>query len=467
MLASSGVAYLYLLCGCFSLLSLSRVIHALSLPPKKRPKHIGYRDSKLTRIMQPHLSGNACLAVLCCISPARIHLEESRSTLKFAASAKRIEVHPSVNEVMDETSMILALKKELMETKADLQRLQERMRSKSQGPVGNEGQRPEPVMQQQELISGDPSQMLQAVEGTLAATIAENDTFEDNKVNASLVKGICKEVVDGLLNQQGVATRERADGGDLPPLNEVLSTSDSSFGSKYPEGEVPPPPKDVTTSSRQSGGVEDSDVLFSNQRQLVEGNSYRGVVVVTCTGAFENEPTDLSIEEDTVGELKVIDEFITQSQPLEGKYKLPFDEIEVLSDCPTSYSKDTVTRLEDAEERVVFLSNKLEATYDVVETIHKVLQGIQKQNLALETRNMEMEFRLSELADNEDLRSEDFDVLLQQCMMLKYAILVGVFYYMCGHSEFLFFVLAVFIWWGCRFDERGGEIFEDTKLLEL
>ncbi|KAL7560662.1 hypothetical protein ACA910_001344 [Epithemia clementina (nom. ined.)] len=83
-----------------SLLSLSRVIYALSLPESKRPAHIGFRDSKLTRILQPSLSGNAAMAILCCASLAKADVSETKSTLKFATSAKRIPLKPVVNEVL-------------------------------------------------------------------------------------------------------------------------------------------------------------------------------------------------------------------------------------------------------------------------------------------------------------------------------------------------------------------------------
>lgn len=49
-----------------SLLSLSRVIHSLSQPGS----HVNFRDSKLTRLLQPSLSGNAKMSVVCCITPA-------------------------------------------------------------------------------------------------------------------------------------------------------------------------------------------------------------------------------------------------------------------------------------------------------------------------------------------------------------------------------------------------------------
>jgi centromeric protein E len=49
-----------------SLLSLSRVIHALSQPGT----HVSFRDSKLTRLLQPSLSGNAKMSIICCITSA-------------------------------------------------------------------------------------------------------------------------------------------------------------------------------------------------------------------------------------------------------------------------------------------------------------------------------------------------------------------------------------------------------------
>ncbi|CAB9500478.1 Kinesin-like protein [Seminavis robusta] len=108
-----------------SLLSLTQVIHQLSLPKKKQPKHINYRDSKLTRILQPHLSGNAAISILCCASPAKKLLEETRSTLKFAYNAKRIKLQPKVNEIVDDRVLLENLRKELHETRLRLKEMKE------------------------------------------------------------------------------------------------------------------------------------------------------------------------------------------------------------------------------------------------------------------------------------------------------------------------------------------------------
>jgi hypothetical protein len=44
-----------------------------------------FRDSKLTRLMQSSLSGNANVAVICTVSPSQRCVEETQNTLKFAA----------------------------------------------------------------------------------------------------------------------------------------------------------------------------------------------------------------------------------------------------------------------------------------------------------------------------------------------------------------------------------------------
>lgn len=72
-----------------------------------------YRDSKLTRILQPALGGNSRTAIICTITPAAIHCEETHSTLKFANRAKNITTKPQVNEVLDEQAMLKRLQKEV------------------------------------------------------------------------------------------------------------------------------------------------------------------------------------------------------------------------------------------------------------------------------------------------------------------------------------------------------------------
>uniref|UniRef100_A0A1D1Z8Q8 Kinesin-like protein n=1 Tax=Anthurium amnicola TaxID=1678845 RepID=A0A1D1Z8Q8_9ARAE len=106
--------------GCHinrSLLTLGTVIRKLS---KGRNGHIPYRDSKLTRILQPSLGGNARTAIICTMSPARSHIEQSRNTLLFASCAKEVATSAQVNIVMSDKALVKHLQKELARLESEL-----------------------------------------------------------------------------------------------------------------------------------------------------------------------------------------------------------------------------------------------------------------------------------------------------------------------------------------------------------
>ncbi|CAE8728653.1 unnamed protein product [Polarella glacialis] len=80
-----------------SLSALGNVINALTEPNKGKTRHIPYRDSKLTRLLQDSLGGNSYTVIVCNISLAKINAEETLSSLRFAERAKKIENKASVN----------------------------------------------------------------------------------------------------------------------------------------------------------------------------------------------------------------------------------------------------------------------------------------------------------------------------------------------------------------------------------
>ena len=100
-----------------SLLTLSGVIKTLSKAKGDPNVHVRFRDSKLTRLLQPSLVGNCRTAVICCVTPSAAHADETRSTARFASSAKSLTTRTHVNEVLDDAAMIKRLRKELRELK--------------------------------------------------------------------------------------------------------------------------------------------------------------------------------------------------------------------------------------------------------------------------------------------------------------------------------------------------------------
>ena len=76
-----------------SLSALSSVIKGLSTGAK----HISFRDSKLTRILQTSLSGNTKTSLIVCASPHPNNEEETLATLRFAKRAKMIKTKVKAN----------------------------------------------------------------------------------------------------------------------------------------------------------------------------------------------------------------------------------------------------------------------------------------------------------------------------------------------------------------------------------
>ncbi|XP_022761807.1 kinesin-like protein KIN-12B [Durio zibethinus] len=102
--------------------NLIKILAEVSQTGKQR--HIPYRDSKLTFLLQESLGGNAKLAIVCAISPAQSCKSETFSTVRFAQRAKAIKNKAVLNEVMKDDvnflrEVIRQLKDELHRMKAN------------------------------------------------------------------------------------------------------------------------------------------------------------------------------------------------------------------------------------------------------------------------------------------------------------------------------------------------------------
>lgn len=101
-----------------SLLTLGRVIQILA---EKNNKHVPYRDSKLTRILQDSLGGHTKTCIIATISPSSSSFEETQSTLDYACRARDIRNTPTVNEKVTKQQMIKDMGHEIEKLKKDLE----------------------------------------------------------------------------------------------------------------------------------------------------------------------------------------------------------------------------------------------------------------------------------------------------------------------------------------------------------
>lgn len=102
-----------------SLMALGNVINALSEGKSAKNKHIPYRDSTLTRLLQESLGGNSSTLMIAAISPADYNYEETVGTLKYANRAKSIANEVTRNEDLTER-MIRDLKDQIEALKRQL-----------------------------------------------------------------------------------------------------------------------------------------------------------------------------------------------------------------------------------------------------------------------------------------------------------------------------------------------------------
>ena len=93
----------------YSLLILGNCIQSLISP---NAKYISYRDSKLTRILQESLGGNAKTSLIVTISPSGYNSEETLSSLNFGLRAMKVQNKPVINRTQDYQALCYKLQED-------------------------------------------------------------------------------------------------------------------------------------------------------------------------------------------------------------------------------------------------------------------------------------------------------------------------------------------------------------------
>ncbi|CAZ85822.1 unnamed protein product [Tuber melanosporum] len=113
------------------LASLGKVISQLS--SRQAGSHVSYRDSKLTRLLQDSLGGNAITYMIACVTPAEFHLSETLNTVQYAQRARAIQSKPRIQQVSDDGDM-----KALVERlRAEIAFLRDQLKNHSESGSGS------------------------------------------------------------------------------------------------------------------------------------------------------------------------------------------------------------------------------------------------------------------------------------------------------------------------------------------
>ncbi|KAF9174883.1 NADH-ubiquinone oxidoreductase chain 1 [Mortierella sp. AD010] len=193
-----------------SLLTLGTVISKLT---EEKGAHIPYRDSKLTRILQSSLNGNARVSVICTISPSHLNVEESHNTLKFASRVKKVVTKAQTNQVMDDKALLEKYRREISDLKAQLML----------------------------TASGEPGVSGGATNGKHAelSTLLEKERMkhEEEMVEMNMVRNALKERIDHLtkliLTSQSINTKATAP--EVPAGRNTVETSADGTVLEFPK----------------------------------------------------------------------------------------------------------------------------------------------------------------------------------------------------------------------------------------
>ncbi|KAI2625519.1 hypothetical protein GGS21DRAFT_306053 [Xylaria nigripes] len=104
------------------LAALGKVISQLS--SRQSGSHVSYRDSRLTRLLQDSLGGNAITYMIACVTPAEFHLSETLNTVQYAQRARAIQSKPRIQQTEDGDKQAI-----IERLKAEVAFLREQIRS--------------------------------------------------------------------------------------------------------------------------------------------------------------------------------------------------------------------------------------------------------------------------------------------------------------------------------------------------
>nr|XP_024376844.1 kinesin-like protein KIN-12F isoform X2 [Physcomitrium patens] len=201
-----------------SLSTLGLVIMVLVDTANGKQRHVPYRDSKLTFLLQDSLGGNSKTTIIANISPSSCASLETLSSLKFAQRAKFIQNNAVINE--DTAGDVNALRQQIQQLKDELARLRRQSISRIPTIRASGGLREEAIYE------GSPpksEELNSSMEGSVAhfGRALQSPTFLNIKVKQRTGGTCCNKTILRL-HEENLQRLETSSDGD--------ATTEVSFG---------------------------------------------------------------------------------------------------------------------------------------------------------------------------------------------------------------------------------------------
>ena len=318
-----------------SLMTLGQVVYKLS---EKQKSHIPYRNSKLTRFLQPSLSGNAQIVVVCNISPQTNHLEESHNTLKFAVRAKKIKQRAALNRVQDNNTLLQTYREEIADLRAQLA---EAKTSQATNEPSSE-----------ELL--ELADSIRKMEGLILKSRKHKPPKQQQLQQQEQGQEQTKQDIPTI--KEGASTDDNDDAALLTEPNTDLLTAEADGPATTK--------KDGTTTATTAGGTTVS--ADTNEDVMLEMHRIRSllgsVMAKTTNGDTPKKPVVINRDAE-VEELKA-----------------------------QLHQQQVATSLRQADSS--FLQKQLQEKDQLLEEVSKVLEAVEKRQVQLDKDNESMRDRL-------------------------------------------------------------------------
>jgi centromeric protein E len=349
-----------------SLMTLGQVVYALSEAENEEKRtgkkpHVPYRDSKLTRLLQPCLSGNAQVVLLCCVSPLVSHLEESHNTFKFAIRAKKIPQKAVIQEQgeFDEKTLLQIYREEIEELKRQLQEAQQQQR-------------------EQQLLSKTFSEM--SAESTITHTPSVSSFADDEEIDDEV-----QELVEAIQNMEKLILKTQTSENQQQPQQQQRQQRISNH------------------HENKNEDAGDEMLLLDNLMVPVASPNRESTATITAKTPQENDTTtaaaaadDLQLELARIqGLLGSVLKRRQQRRMVLPKSHHPADDEEVRNLRAQLEQQEVVTSLRQADSS--FLQSQLEEKDKLLVEVSKLLEAVEERQSALEAENKALREEVEQL----------------------------------------------------------------------
>ncbi|KAG7305298.1 hypothetical protein JYU34_009343 [Plutella xylostella] len=376
-----------------SLSALALVIKQLSEDPNK---FANYRDSKLTRILQNSLGGNAKTSIICAVTPAAI--EETISTLQFANRAKAIKNKPEVNAVTTNATMIQRLTKKLS-------KLQYQLESKKSLEQDNR------LLQQK--IESLQRQILNGFGAGISVDVSRSDRRKTwcapRRATIDTLPSIEEDIAPTVHRFATPALKYNP--AMLSDFRPVQATSQLPLPRVSEEGHITPPPREKKSVNFSDEIIElDSDDDESSRAHCSPYHKcYESSKTPPCVLREKAKEAEKNLQD--IVELTERERIYTPSV-VEVMEKLEANTVVIVKLQEEVNSLNT--KCQDRDTEIKHLKDKITKAEDDIKTVNAQKEDLEKIYKEAETKLTDVEFSFETLRQKAKCREEELLSLLEE-----------------------------------------------------